>query len=216
MVRVIRPLLVQGNQKLSAGIFHFDLPAVSTCPGRSSLCERRCYARHGRFRYPVVQERLRWNLAQTKRADFVDRLVREVYRKGVLVCRFHVSGDIYSPGYARKLLEVIGRSPHCSFWFYTRSWRVPAIFPLVTAISLMPNCQVWLSADARTGFPPAVPATCRVAWLQTGRADGNAEADLVFLDHPLRRLELPVANVCPTDTPAGNGVTCATCQVCWR
>ena len=115
------------------------------------------------------------------------------------------------------MLEVIGRSPHCAFWLYTRSWRVPAIFPLIRAMSIMPNCQVWLSADAQTGAPPEVPDGCRVAWMQTGVGEDTRAADLVFLDRPLRRLALPLANVCPTETPSGRerGTTCATCRLCW-
>ena len=93
-----RGLLTQANQKLGDTLFHFDLPAVATCPGRSSLCESKCYARKSRFLFPQVQQRLAWNYEQCKRKDFTDRMVRELYRKGVLVCRWHVSGDVFSPG----------------------------------------------------------------------------------------------------------------------
>lgn len=217
MSRVIRPLLVAGNGKLSAGVFHFDIPAVTTCPGRSALCENKCYANRGRFMYPVVQDRLVWNYAQSKLSNFADRMVDELYRKGVLLCRFHVAGDLFSPGYARKVLDIITRSEHCTFWFYTRSWRVPAIFEVISDISKLSNCKVWLSADSETGYPPEVPEGCRVAWMQTDVEDGCEEADLVFLNHPLRKLSLPMANVCPTETPAGKqkGTTCATCAKCW-
>ena len=44
-----------------------------------------------------MQERLRWSYEQSKRGDFVRRMSDELYRKGVLLMRFHVSGDIYSP-----------------------------------------------------------------------------------------------------------------------
>ncbi|QEL18771.1 GP88 family protein [Limnoglobus roseus] len=218
MSRVIRPLLVAGNDKLSAGVFHFDIPAVLTCPGRSKLCVSRCYARRGRFAFPQVQERLAWNYAQSKRADFVELMADELYRKGILLCRWHVAGDIYSPTYARKMLEVIGRSPHCTFWFYTRSWRVPTIFPLIRAIAVMPNVRVWLSGDSETGYPPEVPDGCRVAWMQTEVGEDTENADLVFLDRPLRRLALPLLDkVCPTETPLGKerGTSCATCRLCW-
>ena len=167
--------------------------------------------------YPVVQERLLWNYTQSKRTDFADRMVNELYRKGVLLCRFHVAGDLYSPGYARKVLDIITRSPHCTFWFYTRSWRVPAIFEVIASLSKLSNCKVWLSADSETGYPQEVPEGCRVAWMQTDEVDGCEEADLVFLDRPLRKIELPMANVCPAETVAGKerGTTCATCRVCW-
>lgn len=40
----IRNLLTRGNGKLGEGIRAWSLPAVETCPGRSDLCARVCYA----------------------------------------------------------------------------------------------------------------------------------------------------------------------------
>lgn len=220
-MKVVRPLLVIGNDKLSQSVAHFDLPAGTTCPGKSKLCYRKCYARRNRFSYPQVQERLRWSYEQSKRGDFVERMVDELYRKGIVLCRLHVSGDIFSPAYARKLLEIIGRSSHTTFWAYTRSWRVKTIFPILKAISIMPNMKLWMSADAETGYPPEVPQGVRVAWMMTQEQEEAELADLLFLDHPLRKVRLPLAildKVCPTETPEGKakGVTCATCQLCFH
>lgn len=216
-MEIRRALLTQGNEKLSPGVFHFDIPAGRTCPGKSRLCSRRCYARRSRYRFPQVQERLAWAYAQTKRSDFVERMVREIYRKGVILMRWHCAGDIYSPAYGRKVLEIIARSDHCTFWLYSRSWRVPAILPVLKAISALPNAHVWFSADAETRYPTEVPGRVRVAWMMTD-AEEVVDADLVFVDRPLRRLTLATLPVCPQETPEGKtrGVTCATCRVCWR
>jgi hypothetical protein len=221
LTKVVRSLLLMGNEKLSQSIAHFDIPAGKTCPGKSKLCYGRCYARKSRFTFPQVKERLRWSYEQSQRGDFVDRIVDELYRKGITLMRWHVSGDIYSPSYARKMLEVIGRSSHTQFWAYTRSWRVPTIFPLLKAISLMPNMKLWLSVDRETGHPPEVPAHARVAYMQTEAWEDVEAADLVFLDRPVQKVRLPLevlSKVCPTDTAEGKqkGVTCATCQTCFR
>jgi protein gp88 len=218
---VIRPLLVLGNDKLSPSVAHFDLPAGLTCPGKSKLCYRRCYARHNRFAYPQVQERLRWCYEQSKRGDFVNRMVGELYRKGIVIMRWHVSGDIFSQAYARKMLEIIGRSPHTTFWAYTRSWRVASIAPILQAISFMPNMKLWFSADMETGYPENIPDGVRVAWMQTLAAENTEDADLIFLDYPLRRQSLPlhvIDKVCPVEKPDGKkkGITCATCRFCWK
>jgi hypothetical protein len=220
-LEVIRSLLTQGNEKLSQGVFHFDVPAKVTCPGRSKLCTQHCYALRKRFLFPQVVERLEWNYKQSKRGDFVDRMTDELYRKGVLLMRWHVAGDVYSPAYARKMLEIIGRSSHTTFWFYTRSWRVPTIFPLLKAISIMPNAKVWFSADAETGYPAELPENVRVAWMTTDVEEDTQEADLVFLLPSIRKQLIPLpmaAKVCPTETPLGEakGTTCATCRICWR
>jgi hypothetical protein len=80
--------------------------------------------------------------------------------------------------------------------------------------------QLWLSADTETGYPDEVPERARVAWMQTDVDEDTGEAELVFLDHPLRKLTLPLTvleKACPTETPEGKkkGITCATCQFCW-
>src|SRR5947209_19019949 len=95
----LRALLAVGNGKLGGSIHHFDLPAVSTCPGRSDICEAVCYATRGRFNAERVRDRLRWCLRQSRRPDFADRMVGEIRRKGALVIRVHVSGDFYDAGY---------------------------------------------------------------------------------------------------------------------
>ncbi len=132
--------------------------------------------------------------------------------------RWHCAGDIYSPAYANKMLEIMQRSSHCTFWLYTRSWRIPAIMPVIEAMAALSNCTVWLSSDAETGIPVNPSTDCKVAWMQTSEAENTEEADLVFRVRKLRKIEPAIANVCPTETPKGKakGITCATCQLCWR
>jgi hypothetical protein len=218
-MRVIRGLLVQGNDKLAAGIWHFDLMPIRTCPGRSKKCSGVCYARRGHFHLPQVKERLDWSFEQSKRPDFAEKMIDELYRKGVLVMRWHVAGDIYSPAYARKMFEVMKDSPQCSFFFYTRSWRVEKIEPEIRAITFLPNVKVWYSADEETDVPANLPQEVRVAWMQAKMDDEPPEADLIFRVPSLRKMPLPLAvTVCPTETEAGKdrGTTCSTCGICWR
>lgn len=218
-METIRSLIVQGNDKLAAGIWHFDVPPVRTCPGRSKTCSEACYARKGHFHLPQVKERLDWAFKQSKRDDFAEKMIDEVYRKGVLVFRWHVAGDVYSPAYAIKLFTVMKESPQCSFFLYTRSWRVKTIEPHLRAMSFLPNARIWYSADHETGTSPNLPESVRVAWMQTELDDEPADADLVFRLPKLRRMPLPLAaTVCPTETPEGRarGTTCSTCQFCWR
>lgn len=216
-----RSLCAPGNDKLSKSVFHFDLPAGLTCPGKSELCSSKCYARKGRFNFPQVQDRLNWCYEQSKRDDFVDRMVEEIYRNGILLMRWHCSGDVYSPAYARKVYDVIESSRHCEFWLYTRSWTVRTFDEVLDDISSLQNVKLWFSADNETGLPKAMPSNVRVAWLQTKWDEESLEADLIFLDHPLRKQIPPhefVEKICPTETEAGKeqGISCATCGLCWR
>src|SRR4051812_20847388 len=90
----IRPLLVQGNDKLGQALMHFDVPAGVTCPGKSSLCASKCYALRGRFVFPQVQERLQYCFAMSKRASFPRLMIEEIRRKGAaFVVRIHCAGD---------------------------------------------------------------------------------------------------------------------------
>jgi hypothetical protein len=217
-MEIKRGLLTQANQKLGETLFHFDLPAVVTCPGRSALCESKCYARKSRFLFPQVQQRLAWNYEQCRRKDFTDRMVRELYRKGVLVCRWHVSGDVFSPGYARKMIDIMKQASHAQFFGYTRSWSVTTIEPLLREMAALDNMSLFYSADCETGVPPNVPEKVRVAWLQVDESDEPERIDLVFRDRAVRSLPLPMAKLCPAETSEGKqkGTTCATCGFCWK
>ena len=219
-MRNVRPLLTLGNGKLGASIFHFDLPAAVTCPGKSGICEQVCYARKGHFVFPQVRERLRWNHEQSIRAGFAGRMAEEIRRKGVLVVRLHVSGDLYNAEYAGKWLQVMQSCPHVRFFGYTRSWRVPDIEPVLRQMAELKNVRLWYSADRDTGEPPDVPEGVRVAWLQDGE-EGPVLSDLVFRVQKLRReprQRIGLAVICPHETPAGKerGVNCGSCGHCWR
>jgi hypothetical protein len=214
----VRSLLRLGNGKLGEAIHHFDLPAVATCPGRTAVCEQVCYANRGRFNTKSIRDRLAWNREQSSLPDFAPRLVEEIRRKGVLVLRLHVSGDFYSAEYADFWLTVMRACPQARYYFYTRSWRVPAIVPAIERMAGLANCRAWYSIDEETGIPTVIPSGVRLAYVQTSR-QRPARADLVFRVRGLRkqpRLELPT--VCPQETPAGHGqgINCGSCGVCFR
>ncbi|MCE9567411.1 MAG: hypothetical protein K8U57_35875 [Planctomycetes bacterium] len=203
-------------------MWHFDLPPIRACPGRSEECEAHCYGLRGRYVFPQVKERLEWCFEMSKRKDFTRLLADEIYRKGILVVRFHVVGDLYSPGYAEKVRQVVEQSSHCTFFLYTRSYTVPAILPVIRDLAKLPNMSVWLSADRSMGLPCEVPEGCRVAWMMVEENETVPEGvDLLFRLRELRKKPLPLPLlpvICPTETPEGKrvGTSCATCKRCWK
>lgn len=219
MARRIRYLLAVNNRKLGrGGIAHFDLPAGSlACPGRTPACEQACYAQRGRFHFPQVVDRLAWCFTQSLRSNFVTRLVSEIRCRGIRFFRWHVSGDIYDPTYAVKMLLVMRRCPRVRFWLYTRSWRVVEIELMLREMALLANCKVWYSLDRLTGFPAERPPNVRYAFMQD--SDQTVEGvDLVFRTPEMRhrpRVGLPM--VCPSDTPRGRraGANCGSCGYCF-
>jgi hypothetical protein len=207
-----------GNRKLGVGVGHFDLPAVVTCPGRTSACVDACYARKGRFNFTNVVDRLAWCYEQSQQPGFARKLVREARRKGVMHFRWFSSGDVYSAEFAGKMLTAMRCLPKVTFWLYTRSWRVDDILPSLEDMARLSNCSVWFSVDRVTGIPPYVPPGVRLAYMQD--ADGVLPgADLVFrtrgmLDRPM--VGLPM--VCPADTPSGRNseMNCGQCRHCFE
>ena len=212
----IRPLLVAGNTKLGMSIFHFDLPAIGTCPGSTELCRRVCYASQGRYLLSSVKERLDWNYKMSKRCDFADQLAEEIRRKGCLVIRPHCSGDFYSAEYAKQWLSVMKRCPQTRFYFYTRSYRVPEIAEVLEQMAALSNVRVWYSMDCETEVPERVPAGVRLAYLQIEEGEKPEVLDLLFVVRKLRReaqrMSLPL--LCPHE--ADKAESCGACQKCFR
>ena len=211
------PLLQLGNSKLGRAIHVWSIPAIDTCPGSTELCRNLCYALRHRFRFDSVKRRLAWNLRQSRRIDFVERMIAEIRSGGVLVLRLHVAGDFYDAEYVRKWLTIVKRSPRARFYGYSRSWLVPASVPALEELAACSAMRLWYSVDDESGVPPTVPPFVRVAYLQTTSAKLPSDVDLVFRPHRLRTLpELPI--VCDSETVAGKqlAVTCGSCGRCFR
>lgn len=216
------PLLVLGNTKLGETVFHFDLPAPFSCPGRSDACSDACYAIRLYQWHPNVLARHQRNLDALGDLDaFRRRLLREIRRRGVRLLRWHVAGDVFGVGYARTLLRVMQATPRVEHWLYTRSWRVRRLRPFLEQMALLPNVSVWYSCDATTGMPRAVPPRVRLAWMATSLGERQTHAariarcHLAFTDLALRRLGLSGfggVRVCPQENNAL--ITCATCRFC--
>ncbi len=120
-------MLGMGNRKLGDVVYTFSLPAVLTCPGRSKLCEKVCYALRGHMRMVLDAGHYHRKLEAANQADFADRMVREIRFRQCQLVRIHVAGDFYSPEYVRKWVEIVEASPQTKFFVYTRSWRVAEI-----------------------------------------------------------------------------------------
>lgn len=216
----VRNLLTRGNGKLGEGIHAWSLPAIETCPGRSDLCARVCYARSGRFRTRTMRSRLAENLAAAQAGDFVTRITTEVHRRGVHTLRIHVSGDFFDPEYALAWAAIARRCPRTTLYAYSRSWREPSLVPALEKLARLDNVRLWFSCDAETGLPADIPSGVRVAYLQTDRHEHPA-GDLVFRVRPLRgepTSRSPLTVVCPTEVaiPRNSGVTCTNCRLCHR
>lgn len=111
--------LSQGNKKLkdSAKInfLIWSISAVITCPFRTALCSKSCYALKAERCYPSARKARKEHFKASRNSDFVDRMIYtisvELDRKKNIgkttIFRIHESGDFYSKEYAEKWLEIM-------------------------------------------------------------------------------------------------------------
>lgn len=132
-----------GNRKLkndaTTRFIIWNLPAVKTCPFRTAMCEKSCYARKAERVYPQVLPSRERNYEESLRATFVEDMIytinstifdargrmRKAYRGKQIVFRIHESGDFYNYEYVSKWLEIIRYYEEClpqlRFVAYTKS-----------------------------------------------------------------------------------------------
>ena len=144
-------MLTPGNHKLGRWlIWGFGLPSGTpeTCPGLTDVCQSDCYAVAVERYRPAAAALYRRNLRESRRRAFVRRIRAFLVAHAVRVVRVHTGGDFYSARYARKWLRVMRHSPRVRFYFYTRSWRVPAIRAVIDRMAERPNRRVRYSAHS--------------------------------------------------------------------
>lgn len=132
--KVARYRVSRKNKKLvpnaKTAFVIWNLPAVVTCPNATPLCLRYCYARKAERAYPTCAPARFRNLADTKKPDFVERMVytilsaRKYSKAETLLVRIHESGDFYDKEYAEKWLEIANRckGEKIKFIAYTKSF----------------------------------------------------------------------------------------------
>jgi hypothetical protein len=217
-METVRGLLTPGNGKTGQYISIWSLPPVLSCPGRSTnTCERYCYARQSRFLFPQVIERLQWNYDQAVLPSFPDRMIQEVRRKGVVVCRIHGAGDFLDRPYAEAWLKVIKACPNTRFYCYSRSHVVPEIYPVLVRMARCKNARVWFSYDRDIPVPETLPKGVRSCYLMVEEGETIPRVDLVFRVRRLRGQRIPLAMTCPSEAPKGRGeIVCGSCAKCFR
>jgi len=98
----------------------FNLPAVSTCPNRTALCEATCYALKAERQYPDVQPCRARNFSASRAGDFVADMVADITRKAPKIFRIHESGDFYDISYFRKWVAIAEQCPGTQFFAFTK------------------------------------------------------------------------------------------------
>jgi Gene product 88 len=212
-----RPMLTLGNGHLGPLIYSFSLPAFSTCPGATLACLTVCYALQFLFavKTNLAKHQAHWDRAESAPAPFVKDLSAEIRWKRVQILRVHVAGDFFAVAYIRAWITIAKTCKRVKFLFYTRSWRVPELRPLLTELASLPNVYAFWSEDRDTG--PCDLAVGRRCYLCIAAEDEALVPPgvLVFReDTKVPRKWINGSWVCPKEQGTGANITCSACRRC--
>lgn len=127
---------VNGNKKLQNSdkirFIIWNLPAVKTCPFRTELCEKSCYARKAERIYPQCLPSREKNYNDSLSADFVENMIFTIekelnskkYSGKLAIFRIHESGDFYDLEYTQKWIAIakhFENDTRIKFLAYTKS-----------------------------------------------------------------------------------------------
>lgn len=143
-------MLSDGNKKYryrkDIRVLTWGLPPISTCPG-AGLCKAFCYARAGRMLMGSATTAMARRFAQSKRADFVPKMIAELARRKCDMVRLHDSGDFYNQAYLYKWIEVAKAYPGKVFFAYTK--MVPMIQSMMRTGLIPSNLKIIFSMGGK-------------------------------------------------------------------
>lgn len=131
----INPLLVNGNEKIGTGVYHFStLPTNAifdivingmsysvkgTCP---CYCPG-CYATKGNYNYNSVKASLAIKTILAREClDFVKRaIIAQIKAEEIKMVRIHASGDFFSLDYITVWHDIAIVCKDTVFWSYTKN-----------------------------------------------------------------------------------------------
>jgi hypothetical protein len=143
--------LSKSNTKIG-NIASFSVPSLSTCPGKTSWCAKKCYAKRLEYLYPNVKNSYANNLLASRLSNFARMMTLEIQKlpEKIKIFRWHVGGDWASIKYMYKAIQVMKRNPTIQFYSYTKNWRVPCWLPHLEILHKVPNMELLASVDDDT------------------------------------------------------------------
>lgn len=133
----------------------WSLQALVTCPaskddnGELVAACAGCYATTGNYNFPNVKAPREHNKDDWKRSEWVEDMVQELDADRYF--RWFDSGDLYDIRLARKVLEVMKRTPWVRHWLPTRMHKFDKFVPVLKEMQSLPNVVVRLSSDSVNG-----------------------------------------------------------------
>lgn len=137
------------------GILSWSLEALHTCPGSiagdGTLVDacKGCYATTGNYRFPNVRAVRENNREAWKDENWVPDMIQAL--EGQRHFRWFDSGDMYSSGLARKILEIMRATPETKHWLPTRMHKFSKFQSILDQMEALPNVAVRRSSDSIQG-----------------------------------------------------------------
>jgi hypothetical protein len=154
----IKPLLINGNDKLGKGVYTFStLPTnkeysavldtvagpvrynvFGTCPCH---CDK-CYATRGRYVFDnVVAANMRKTIIARSDLDFmVNAILAQIKADRIRICRIHAAGDFCSMEYINAWRTIVKNTPDTIYWTYTKNPAAENAFDDLDNINIVHSC----------------------------------------------------------------------------
>ncbi len=182
----------------------WSLQALETCKGAFDLngevvkaCQG-CYALKGNYRFSNVKKSRAHNLEDCKREDWVEDMVIELDNDRYF--RWFDSGDIPDIRLAKKILEVMKRTPYCNHWLPTRTYKFEAFRKILEEMNALPNVVVRYSSDSTDGE--------KKVYDRRGKEIKAKYTSSILKEY----IESKGNHLCPSSKQDGK---CLRCRACW-
>ena len=175
----------------------WSLQALETCPASvkpdGSLVDacKGCYATEGNYRFPNVKAPRLHNREDWKREEWVEDMVAELDNDRYF--RWFDSGDLYDIRLARKVLEVMQRTPWVKHWLPTRMYKFTKFIAVLDAMEALPNVVVRKSSDSVQGETIA----------------GKTTSTIIPVDDSIQYASFTICKAYERDGK------CGSCRACW-
>lgn len=178
-----------------------NLPAAECRTGsllrnvKGSVCSK-CYARKGRYVFPVVQQALARRMEALQDPRWAEAVTTLIAMQSPDCFRFHDSGDLQGSDHIGKIMDVVNALPDTKFWLATLEHKMVADYFEDRAVPA--NLTIRLSTAMIDGEPSVLAKSLSakdgfaMARVSTGEVEGYK---------------------CPA-THNGTG-KCGDCRACW-
>jgi len=126
MIDGVKADVSHGNRKLVGQYMIWNLPHKITCPGRTALCEKVCYAKKAEVAYKDVYPSRMRNLEASRKDGFIEAIDKHIKRNASKrpFFRIHESGDFYNQEYLNKWIQIANLNPDVHFLAFTKSFKL--------------------------------------------------------------------------------------------